>query len=63
MTPCAERLLWTMALMAFLPAVFSGDVRTAGMVITVAAVAWYGLICPFAEAVRGFNLKSKGSVN
>ena len=63
MIPCTEKLVWTIALIVLFAALYLGDVRIVGMVITVAAAVWYGVICPLAEEVRGLNLKSKGSVN
>jgi hypothetical protein len=64
MTSCTvERLAWTSALIAVFGALYVGDVRTVGMIVTVAAAVWYGVICPFAEEVRGLNWKSRGSVN
>jgi hypothetical protein len=64
MTSCTmEKLVWTVALLAVFSALYLGDVRTVGMVVTVAAAVWYGVICPFAEEVRGLNWNSKGSVN
>ena len=58
-----EKLAWTVALIAVFSALYLGDVRTVGMIVTVAAAVWYGLISPFAEELRGLNWKSKGSVN
>ncbi len=64
MTSCMiEKLAWTVALIAVFGALYAGDVRTVGMIVTVAAAVWYGVICPFAEELRGLNWKSKGSVN
>jgi len=64
MTSCMiEKLAWTIALIAVFGALYAGDVRTVGMIVTVAAAVWYGVICPFAEELRGLNWKSKGSVN
>lgn len=64
MTSCTmEKLVWMVALIAVFGALYVGDVRTVGMIVTVAAAVWYGVICPFADEVRGLNWKSKGSVN
>jgi hypothetical protein len=63
MISCTEKVVWIIALIVLLVAFYFGDVRTAGMLITVAAAVWYGVICPFADEARGLNLKSKGSVN
>jgi hypothetical protein len=64
MTSCTiEKLVWVIALIAVFGALYVGDARTVGMIVTVAAAVWYGVICPFADEVRGLNLKSKGSVN
>jgi hypothetical protein len=64
MTSCTiEKLAWTIALIAIFVALYEGDVRTVGMIVTVAAAVWYGLICPFADELQGLNWKSKGSVN
>ena len=58
-----EKLAWVVALIAVFAALYVGDVRTVGMIVTVAAAVWYGVICPFAEELQGLNWKSKGSVN
>ncbi len=58
-----EKLTWTVALIAVFGALYLGNVRTVGMIVTVAAAVWYGLICPFADELQGLNWKSKGSVN
>jgi hypothetical protein len=58
-----EKLAWTVGLLAVFAALNLGEVRTLGMLITVAAAVWYGVICPFADEVRAVNWKSKGSVN
>jgi hypothetical protein len=64
MTSCTiEKLAWMVALIAVFGALYVGDVRTVGMIVTVAAAVWYGVICPFADEVRGPNWKSRGSVN
>lgn len=63
-TSCTiEKLAWVIGLIAVFSALYVGDVRRVGMIVTVAAAVWYGLICPFAEEVRGLNWTSKGSVN
>jgi hypothetical protein len=63
MIPCTEKLVWTIALIVLLVAWYLGDIRTVGMVITVASAVWYGVICPFAEEIQAPILKNKGSVN
>ncbi|HLH06646.1 MAG TPA: hypothetical protein VKW78_05380 [Terriglobales bacterium] len=60
---CTEKLFWTFALIVLLLAAFFGNLRTAGMLIALGAVAWYGVITPFLEEAHGLNLKSKGRVN
>jgi hypothetical protein len=56
MTSCMiEKLAWTVALVAVFAALTLGDLRTVGMIITVAAAVWYGVTCPFAEELRGLN--------
>jgi hypothetical protein len=64
MTSCMiEKLAWTVALIAVFSALYVGGVRTVGMIVTVSAAVWYGVICPFADELQGLNWKSKGSVN
>ena len=64
MTSCMiEKLAWTFALIVVFGALYVGDVRTVGMIVTVAAAVWYGVICPFADEIQGLNWKRKGSVN
>ncbi len=64
MSSCTmEKLAWVIALIAIFGALYAGDVRAVGMIITVAAAVWYGVICPLSEEVRVLNWKSKGSVN
>jgi hypothetical protein len=64
MSSCTiEKLAWMIALITVFGALYLGDARTVGMIVTVAAAVWYGVICPFAEEVRVLNLKSKGSVD
>jgi hypothetical protein len=58
-----EKLAWTVALVAVFAAFMLGDLRTVGMIITLAAAVWYGVICPFAEELQGLSWKRKGSVN
>jgi uncharacterized membrane protein YwaF len=64
MTSCTiEKLFWVISLIAVLSALYLGEVRTVGMIVTVAAAVWYGVICPFANELWGLNWKRKGSVN
>jgi hypothetical protein len=58
-----ENLAWMIALITVFGELYLGDARTVGMIVTIAAAVWYGVICPFADEARALNLKSKGSVN